>query len=230
MYDIIFIGDGIVKIELDNFIIETDKEIDYMPDIISTLENDICKILDFFELENLSQKRKVIIFTNREKYKEHLLPFVSEFKEWMCADTYDGNINLLEISEARKSKSHVNMEVDEFVKDILHEFVHSCQQELNTKSEGVGWYWEGLATNLSGQHFKPISLSDCNFEELKNKFYDVNNCYDYAYTMGKYMLENYSKDILLEYVKNPDLLKKDEDKIFYESIEWSNSVVKEVKI
>ncbi len=38
----------------------------------------------------------------------HLLLFVKEFKEWMCADTYDGNINLLEISEARKSKEHAD--------------------------------------------------------------------------------------------------------------------------
>ncbi len=218
-----------MKIELSNFIVEYDKEINYIQSIISTLENDTDKILDFFELDKLSQKKKVVIFTSREEYKKHMLQFVPEFKEWMCADTYDGNINLLEISEARKSKSHANMGVDEFVKDVLHEFVHSCQQELNTKSEGVGWYWEGLATNLSGQYFKPISLSDCNFEKLKNDFYDVNNCYSYAYTIGKYMLENYSKDKLLEYVKNPNLLKKDEDKIFYESIEWSNSGVKGVR-
>ena len=62
----------IVKIELNNFIIETDKYINYIEDIIFVLENKTCNILDFFELDKLSKKKKVIIFTDREKYKKHL--------------------------------------------------------------------------------------------------------------------------------------------------------------
>ena len=212
--DIIIIGVGKMKIELNNFIIEYDKEIDYMTNIISTLENNTVDILDFFELEKLSQKKRVVIFTDREEYKKHLLPFVKEFKEWMCADTYDGNINLLEISEARKSKEHKDMDMDEFIKCILHEFVHSCQQEWNPNSNGTSWYWEALATNLSNQDYLPVSLEDCDFEKLKSDFNGTKNGYSFSYTLGKYMLENYSKDKLLEYVKNPDLLKQDADDIF----------------
>ena len=203
-----------MKIELSNFIIECYQDISYMPNIIATLENNTIEILDFFELGKLSQKKKVVIFTDREKYKKHLLPFVKEYKEWMCADTYDGNINLLEISETRKSKEHENMDMDEFIKCILHEFVHSCQQELNPNSEGVAWYWEALATNLSNQDYSVVSLENCDFKKLKSYFDDTENGYSYAYTLGKYMLENYSKDRLLEYVKNPNSLKQDADNIF----------------
>lgn len=201
-----------MKIELNNFIIECAKEINYIEEIISTLENNTRNILDFFELEKLSQKKKVIIFTDREKYKEHLMPFTKVFKEWMCGDTFDGNISLLGISEARKSNEHKAMTIDEFFKCILHEFVHSCQQELNKK--GVTWYWEALATNLSGQDYKSISLSDCDFDSLKQKFNDTKRCYSYSYTLGNFMLENYSKEKLLEYIKNSDLLKIDQDNIF----------------
>ena len=203
-----------MKIELNNFVIEADKEISYMSNIISTLENDTAKILDFFELQKLSKKKRVVIFTNREKYKEHLLPYVSEFKEWMCADTYDGNINLLEISEARKSKEHKDMNMDEFVKCILHEFVHSCQQEWNANSFGVTWYWEALATNLSEQNYDVVSLLECDFKKLKEDFNNTSKGYSYSYTLGKFMLENYSKKQLLEYVKNPCLLKAEADCIF----------------
>lgn len=203
-----------MKIELDNFIIECDKEINYMSNIVSTLENNTVGILDFFELDKLSQKKRVVIFTDREKYKNHLLPYVIRFEEWMCADTYDGNINLLEISEARKSKEHENMDMDEFIKCILHEFVHSCQQEWNSNSDGTAWYWEALATNLSDQDYSLVSLEDCDFEELKRNFNGTKNGYSYSYTLGKYMLENYSKDKLLDYVKNPDILKQDADSIF----------------
>lgn len=203
-----------MKIELNNFIIETDKYINYIEDIISVLENKTCNILDFFELDKLSKKKKVIIFTDREKYKKHLIPFVKEFKDWMCADTYDGNINLLEISEARKSNEHKDMSFDEFIKCILHEFVHSCQQEFNVSADETSWYWEALATNLSGQDYNEVSLNNCDFESLKKDFNGTKNGYQYSFTLGKFMLENYSKEKLLEYVKNPDLLKLDANLIF----------------
>lgn len=203
-----------MKIELSNFIIEYDKDINYIEDIILTLENNTYDILNFFELAQLSQKKRVIIFTDRGKYKKHMLQYVNEFKDWMCADTYDGNINLLEISEARKSKEHKDMNLDIFTKCILHEFVHLCQQELNSNSEGTGWFWEALATNLSGQDYNLISLENCDFNRLQEDFNNTQNGYSYSFTLGKFMLENYSKDKLLEYIKNPNLLKNDANNIF----------------
>lgn len=47
-----------MKIELDNFIIEYDTDIDYIEDIIATLEKNIYQILNFFELNRLSHKKK----------------------------------------------------------------------------------------------------------------------------------------------------------------------------
>ena len=101
-----------MRIERPSFIIESDKEISYIDEVISTLEEHTYDILNFFKLEKLSQKKRVIIYTNREKYKEHLLPYVKEFKDWMQADTYDGNINLLEISESRKSDAHKDLTLE----------------------------------------------------------------------------------------------------------------------
>lgn len=100
-----------MKIDLNYFIIECDKNIDYIQNVIEVLENHTKRILDFFKLKNLSEKKKVIIFGDREEYKEHLKPFVKEYKEWMCGDTYDGNINLLDIFEARKSQKHKAMDI-----------------------------------------------------------------------------------------------------------------------
>ena len=211
-----------MKIELDNFIIEYDKEISYMPNIISTLENNTIEILDFFELEKLSKKKRVVIYTDREKYRKHLLPFVKEFKEWMCADTYDGNINLLEISESRKSKEHEDMDLDEFVKCILHEFVHSCQQEWNANSNGTSWYWEALATNL-GNKEKFIEMPiNATYEEINN-FNLLDNNYLISYTIGRYLLENLSHKKILEYVKYPSHLQKNSKKIINNAIEWSKN-------
>ena len=203
-----------MKVELSNFTIECDGVINNIDDIISALENDTAQILNFFELDKLSKKKKVIIFTDREKYKEHMLQFVDDFKEWMCADTYGGNINLLELSVAKKSKEHRNLNLTKFIKCILHEFVHLCQQELNYKLDEITWYWEALATNLSGQDYIKADLFECDFDKLQKDFNNVKNNYSYSFTLCKFMLENYSKDKLLEYVRNSSLLIQDANEIF----------------
>lgn len=212
--DIIFVEVIELKIELSDFVIESDKDVDYINDVISTLESGTSDILNFFELEKLSKKKLVRVFTDREKYKEHMLKFVPIFKEWMCADVYDGNINLLDIAEARKSEEHKDMDLDEFEKCILHEFVHACQQEIYSNSGGNSWYWEALATNLSGQHYNLRDLSNCDFNSLQKDFYNTKYNYSYSFTLGNFMIKNYSKNELLEYIRNPGLLKDNANNIF----------------
>ena len=53
----------------------------------------------------------------------------------MNADTFDGNINLLSIEECRKTKAHSDITLEEFLENIIHEFVHACQQEINPDSK-----------------------------------------------------------------------------------------------
>jgi len=216
-----------MKISLDNFIIECDKELDYINEVVSTLENKTSDILDFFELKGLKVKKRVIIFTSRDKYKKHLLNYVKEFKEWMCGDTFDGNINLLDINEARKSVSHQDMSLNEFIEDIKHEFVHSCQQEINPDAKDeVVWFWEALATNLSGQSFDDVDLSKCDFKLLKEDFANISYGYPIAYKLGKYMLENYPHGKILDYIKNPNLLVAECDEIFLTAVKNHNSKVR----
>lgn len=212
-----------MEIILDNFIIECDKKLDYIDEIISILKNETSAILNFFEISKLKNKKRIVIYTSRNSYKKHMLNYVDEFKEWMCGDTYDGNINLLDISEARKSEEHQDMDLKEFTEVIKHEFVHSCQQEINSNSDGVEWFWEALATNLSGQTFYDVDLQQCDFQLLKDNFTNVSYGYPIAYKIGKYILKNYSRHQILEYVKYPNLLKKDCDEIFA-SLEESQSL------
>ncbi|MBR3003383.1 MAG: hypothetical protein IKF38_07550 [Clostridia bacterium] len=208
-----------MRIELENFIIESDNEIKYKNEIIDNLNNNTISILNFFDLKRLSKKKKIIIYNSHEKYKLHMLNYVSEFKDWMIGDTYGENINLLSFDEVKKLDSHKDFTLEKFMKGILHEFVHVCQREYGKNQRDLLWFWEALAVNLSGQTNKSIQLSTCDFTLLKNDFNNVKDNYRYAFELGKFILENYSHTEILEFVKNPDLLREVEYSIFEKALD-----------
>jgi len=204
-----------MQIELDNFIIHTDKDLDYLSEISKTLNSETKKVLDFFELKGLKEKKKVVIYTSIDKYKSHWEKMGEEYEDWMCGDVADGNINVLELTEAQKTKTHKNMTLKYFSQTIIHEFVHACQEEVNNfDDEDLMWFWEALATNLSGQKYDGVDLEKCDFEKLKTDFYNLKDGYGYVYSLGDYMLKTYGQKKVLDYVKNPNKLRQDEDKIF----------------
>ena len=201
--------------ETKEFIIGYDKDIDYIDDLIKKLEQEEDRILNFFELKNLKEKKKIKIWTNREEYQTHLEEYVPKYYDWMNADTFDGNINLLSIEECRKTKAHSDITLEEFLENIIHEFVHSCQQEINPDSKNVEWFWEALATNLGNPFNNTIDLQ-FNEEQLINDFNSVPNNYEIAFTIGKYLLKNYSHKEIMQYIKEPEILRQDAKKIFNE--------------
>ena len=64
-----------MEIKLNIFTIVCDKEINYIEEIIETLENKTASILSFFELDKLEKNKKIIIYTDRKKYKQHILQY-----------------------------------------------------------------------------------------------------------------------------------------------------------
>ena len=62
-------------INRNNFIIEADDDLDYVLDIVSYLEQNMKPIMDFFGLESLSTKKKIIIYKDLDKYIKHIEDF-----------------------------------------------------------------------------------------------------------------------------------------------------------
>ena len=209
-------------LEKNNFIITYDENISYIPEVVDYLEFRTKAIMDFFELDSLNSKRKIIIYNNLELYKRHIEQFY-EYHDYMCADTNDGNINLLSLEEAHKTKEHKDMTLDELKSTILHEFVHICQQEseLEHLDNDIVWFWEALATNLGNpEEFSKVIIKATN-EEINNFNYLPQN-YPIAFTIGKYMLGNYNHEAILEYIKYPSKLLEDSEQILNAAREWSN--------
>lgn len=183
------------------------------------------EIMIKFGLSQLKDKKRIIIWNDRDNYKKHIEQYF-EFKDYMCADTNDGNINMLSLEETRKCEEHKYMTLKDMEQNICHEFVHSCQQELQQESIGydIVWFWEALATNMGNpEQFELIEIAD--ISEI-NDFNNMNNNYPIAFTIGKYMLENIDMNKIIEYIKYPKILKNDEEIILDNAIEWSKKNTK----
>ena len=145
----------------------------------------------------------------------------------MCADTNDGNINLLSLEAAHKTNEHKDMTISELESTILHEFVHICQQdsEIESSDKEVVWFWEALATNLGNpESFDRVMIEATN-EEIDD-FNNLNNNYPIAYTIGNYMLENISHEEILDYIRYSKKLLNDSDVILDNAREWSKIRIK----
>lgn len=191
-----------------------DKELDYIKELFDYLNLNMEEIMMFFNIDNISEKKKIIIWTDLDKYKNHIEKYY-EYKDYMCADTNDGNINILSLEEAHKTIEHSDMTFDEMKKNIKHEFVHICQQECEEESIGydIAWFWESLATNLGNpESFNEVDVSDVTIEQL-SEFNNLDCGYPIAYTLGKYILTSYSHDEILEYVKYPKILEQEQCEI-----------------
>ena len=202
-----------------SFMVECDKKLDYIDELEEKLKQESSRILSFFELDGLKQQKKIKIWTDREKYRRYLEQYVDKYYEWMDGDTHDGNINMLSIEECRKTKSHQDMALEEMLEVITHEFVHTCQQEINPDAENVEWFWEALATNLANP-FDCVASMQCEDDELIYHLNDVPYSYQICFTIGKFILESYSHEKIMDYVRNPDKLRKDAKTIFKEEREW----------
>ena len=206
---------------MPSFILECDKNLSYGEDLIKKLDQDSSRILKFFELENLKQPKKIKIWTDRKKYQKYLEQYVPKYYEWMCGDTHDENINMLSLEECKKTESHQDMTLEEMLRIINHEFTHACQQEINSDAKNVEWFWEALATNLADP-FDHVTSMQCEDDDLIYHLNDVPYNYKICFTIGKFMIEEYPHEKILDYVKNPNQLRKDTRKIFKEEREWFN--------
>lgn len=216
-----------MNLEKNNFIIEYNENLKYIPEIVEYLENRMNEIMSFFELNSFNKKIKIIVYNKLELYKEHIEQFF-EYHDYMCADTNDGNINILSLEAAHETKTHANMTLDEMKKVILHEFVHICQQEKEVEHilDDVIWFWEGLATNLGNpDEYEVVQFDDATNYDI-NEFFCASNNYPIAFTIGKYMLENYSHAEILDYIKFPSKLLNDSEQILNNAREWSNCIKK----
>ncbi len=194
-------------IENENFILEfSDNDKALAERVANVLDTKYREIMKWFELESLPKKTLIKIYDDREEYKKHLIPWLEKngecWKDWMKADTCDGNINMLNIEKCREVKEHSNISMDKFLKTPIHEFVHICHNSI-IKEDCIDWFMEGLATQLAKQDYNPVSNIPYTAKQILEEFIELKHSYQIAYALMGYMLEHNSHEQMLEYVKHP---------------------------
>lgn len=207
------------KKELDNFIIESFVDIDYYDELIDYIIANEKNIFDFFGLNNLQEKCTIKIM-EYESFREYLKKCYGRVYDYIRGTT-DGRtktIRILSVDDQRKYTTHKNSTIEETFKMLLHEIVHICHDAINDDYNQTIWFREGIATNLSGQKYNVVDLTNCDFEVLKNDFLNFGSGnYNAAYTIVNYILKNYEREKLLKLVRDSEYLRKESNKIFEEA-------------
>ncbi len=216
-----------MKKELENFIIESDVQLDYFNDVVDHIEKNERRILDFFKLEKLPNKVKILILSY-EPFKEFIISKYGEILSYICGDSNSSThtIRILNVDDQVKYTTHKDADVEKIQDTALHEIVHQCHHIYITDYTGykqTTWFSEGLATNISNQKYEIQDLNQCNFDELKTDFRHYKGNYRYAYTIVNYVLNNYSDEEIEKLYKNPTYVRESANKIFEEAKVWVNN-------
>ena len=145
------------------------------------------------------------IYNNLEEYKVNLIPYLGDdgrmYKPCMIADTFDGNINMLNFELAKAPKESGVEDMEDFLITPVHEFVHLCQKEISYDCTLDTWLWEGLATNFAGQSWYKVNRIEASADEIQQLDVDP---YSNGYTLVKYMLDTMPKEQILDYIRDSE--------------------------
>lgn len=216
-----------MKVELNNFVVESDQELDYFNEIVNQINENEKRILSFFELEKLPNKVTILIMSY-EPFKEFIITKYGEILEYVSGDSDSptNTIRLLNIEDQRQYTIHKDSNIERLKGTVLHEIIHQCHHTFHMDYKYITWFAEGLATNLSNQKYKVVSLEECDFEKLKYDFRHYKGNYIYSYTIVNYILNNYPKEEIIKLYSNPDYLREKADIIFEEAKSWMKKSIK----
>lgn len=216
-----------MKKELENFIIESDIQLEYFEEVVSHIIENERRILDFFKLEKLPNKIKISILSY-EPFKEIIVSKYGEILSYMRgnSNSVTNTIIVLNVEDQIKYTTHKDADIKSLKDTVLHEIVHQCHHVYHNDRRQIIWFSEGLATNLSNQNYKIRNLNECDFYKLKTDFRHYKGNYPYAYTIVNYILNNYSNEEIERLYKDPNYVRERASKIFEEAKLWISAIEK----
>ena len=194
-----------LKYETENFTVyynDCDKR--YLAKMVNVFEDKRQNILDFFKLENV--KPVIKLYDNISEYKENIMESFKknygyrEYQDWMIANTEDGNINMQSLVLVRSQEDFKDYTEEEFCYNACHEFVHLCQEMVN--SENPAWFWEVIATSIGNPECQHEIDDNFTLKDMDN--FDSIDGYGAVYSIGKELFNNYDNDFIYDLVMDKD--------------------------
>lgn len=99
-----------------DFIVYFDmRELTLIEEMTRKLQEKLSYLLSFFKLEKLKKPVNIYVYSDRDKYINHILKYTGRYHDWMIADAYDGNINILSLQHCKMAHAHKKMIFSEWV-------------------------------------------------------------------------------------------------------------------
>ena len=178
-------------------------------------------VMNFFDIKEISKPTFIEIFNNKDEFRKKAfsLSKTKELPDWAVGisingKNYDANYILeLSLVEQKKIDYHKDKTIEDFMKTIIHEFVHLCHTQYTNYiyPEDV-WISEGIATYLSNQY------EDATYnKKLKNIFGEDIVPYKNYRVIFNYIFDNYSKEDIMKLLNNNQEIKKEIINSIYEN-------------
>ncbi len=191
---------------------------DYIDKMLVDIDKEALRIMSFFDIHEIN-----------EKFKINLIPTKKEFSN-LIKELFNFNDNEYDIGFVKdrimyclsykdyKSTYYSFYGYDDFIKTIIHEFVHSCHQLKTNNKSSKRYINEGLASYLSNQYDNEVSEINVTLEDLINDKY-IN--YDNYYLLMKHIFENYDQEYIDKLIYDKEFASNELEKIFndYKGIE-----------
>lgn len=214
-----------MQIKKDNITINyTEEEKEYITEFLDNIIKESKTILEFFDMKKTEYPTIITFWDNLNKYRQYrnkqLEQYNKKVKDWEvgCAQSYPQEphyIHILSLNERKKCQGHQNDKLEDIFKVGVHEYVHICHCEYKNYRGTTTYINEGLATLLSNQFNENQDLKiNCTKEQLLQGITNYSN----YYLLMKYIIENKSREYVLELIKNKEKQEQEIDTLYEECI------------
>lgn len=170
----------------------------------SLYSSSIKPLLNFWQIQVLPDECRIdICFYDKIEFDKILHDRQISIEDDIIAIS-DFQIHVLEYSFLDE---HFTIEM--YQKVLLHECIHMLQLYFTKVpfKEHI-WLYESTACYMSKQEINVNPSSVPEWSSILNNFYSCQNCYFWAYEIGKYLFKNHTKQQILEICKNPKMARE----------------------
>lgn len=194
-----------------------DKDLSLVNDTEKALNENLSRLMKFFNLSALSGKITVDIYSTLEDWIAFIESNGQTYQDYIVGLADNGLISVLAYDQYKKTQMHKDRPFEDFLQIIVHECVHICNYErIENPNNSVCFIMEGLATYLSNQAYNSNVKADYNRETMCNyqTFYALEDSYSVSQILVRKMLKKMTAEEVIQYSGNLEKVWNDWKKIF----------------